>query len=138
MSKSLRKAAAEFEAHTKTALAPHIPPDLVRDLMSLHKMVSQAHAMAKSLKPKADKAWGDMEDNYRDMQKAFVDQGNHPDDFNSTPEGKQAEMAMTWAEDLAGILDPKDDRGLVVTYNLNTAEEALDYSLAWAQKGHRR
>lgn len=116
----LERAALDFERQIKTATHVKqavrgeidIPRPLISDFEKFHQALHKVAEMVRQLSPQVNKAWGDAEDAVDFGQKAFVAKGNHPDDYNSTPEGERVESTMHFLQDIAQLLDPQDSRGV--------------------------
>lgn len=133
MSNSLRKAAADFEAHIKTAAASkHIPKKFASQYEAFFKVIKGAARAAEAMKKQSKDAFWDYEDYYEGLEKDFVERGYneapgdrppgmaHVDDFNGTPDGRAAFAAHQLLE---GIYHSFQGEG--IAYKLDRLADSL-------------
>lgn len=135
---SLSKAAADFEAHIKTArVAPHMPESVHKLLVDLHKKVQEVGKITAAVKKAADAANDVVVDADKKAKAEWLAGGEegprHPDDWNSTDEGSQLEQANDLTQRL--FWDEFDGGSKTLGKLVENLDETVEFYVKWCEKG---
>lgn len=119
-------------ANTSKTSAASIQP-LIKRFETASNELEKAIDLLSALGKEADKAWGEAENAFLEGQKTFEENGEHPDDFTSTPEGKKLQHALEVAEDLAKATVGNGNSDLL--RSLKSCQDDMKLSLARWNRG---
>ena len=108
MTPSAQRVAGLFE-RTAGPKNPHLPKDLLKQLVEMQKLAKKLRDGALDAKAATRVALGAAEVEFAEAQEAWVKDGNHPDDFTDARlslDGAQRAQAREWLEALTQVMRP--------------------------------